>query len=158
LTESSTDRRTEGQLSLTNTMSLRIRFVNKINYEPGLAFGEIVLDDFVENFEASLALWSADRYERQWREGVDRLLSGASRSCLITSVWDTRSEAFGFWWVLYREGDRVAVHNQLLLHEVLGKNFNPDDPYESIPDRVSVSADGEQISEWFLAFDEIQPI
>lgn len=39
-------------------MSLRIRFINKTDYEPGLARGEITLNDFVEEFESSLALWT----------------------------------------------------------------------------------------------------
>ena len=138
------------------TMSLRIRFIKKVDYEPALALGEITLDDFVETFEAPLTFWSADRYESQWREGVDRLLKGALRSCLITSMLGSGSEPFGVWWKLYREGDYVVVQNQLLLAEVLGGDFDPDEPYRFIRDRQSCSADdGAPISEWVIGFDTI---
>jgi hypothetical protein len=116
-------------------MSLRIRVIKKTDYEPALALGEITLDDFVETFETLLTFWGADRYEYQWREGLDRLLKGAAKSCLITSMLDSKYENFGVWWKLYREGDQVVVQNQLLLSDVLGRHFDPDDPYQSIPDR-----------------------
>jgi hypothetical protein len=138
-------------------MSLRIRFISKTDYEPTLALGEIALDDFVETFEIPLAFWSVDRYENQWREGIDRLLNGAVKSCLITSMLDSRSEVFGVWWTLYREGNHVVVHNGLLLSDVHGKNFNPDEPYEAIPDRRSFSDDGTPVSEWFVDFHKIRP-
>lgn len=136
-------------------MSLKIRFTNKMDYEPDLALGEITLDDFVETFETPLTFWKADRYERQWREGIDRLLKGALRSCLITSMLDPRSEVFGVWWKLYREGDHVVVQNQLLLTEVLGGDLDPDEPYRSIPERLPFNAEGALVSEWLLEFSEI---
>lgn len=140
-------------------MSLTIRFINKTDYEPSLALGEITLNDFVENFETSLTFWGADRYEKQWRQGIDRLLEGASKSCLITSMLDPQCEHFGVWWKLYREGEQVVVQNQLLLADVLGRTFAPDEPYQFIPDRQSFSADGDApVSEWVVAFDTIGPL
>jgi len=136
-------------------MSLTIRFVNKTEYEPDVALGEIALDDFVERFEAFLGFWDAARYESQWRRGIDRLLDGAPKSCLITSMSEPGYEHFGTWWVLYRDGQRVVVQNQLLLLDVIGSDFDPNEPYASIRDRVSLSADGEPISEWSLNFDDI---
>jgi hypothetical protein len=136
-------------------MSLRIRFTNRTDYEPDLALGEITLDDFVETFETSLTFWSADRYERQWQDGIDRLLKGALRSCLITSMLDSRSEVFGVWWKLYREGDHIVVQNQLLPAEVFGGDFDPDEPYRSIPARLPPNAEGAPVSEWFLEFSKI---
>jgi hypothetical protein len=137
-------------------MALKIHFINKLDYEPALALGEIKLDDFVETFETPLTFWSATRYEKQWREGIDRFLKGAPKSCLITSMLDPKSEAFGVWWILYRDGRNVAVQNHLLLSSILGRNFSPDDPYRSIPDRLTSSDDGERVSEWFLEFDSLR--
>jgi hypothetical protein len=137
-------------------MSLRIHFVKKkTDYEPDVALGEIVLDDFVERFETPLTFWDADRYESQWRQGIDRLLAGAQKSCLITSMLEPKYEHFGTWWVLYRDGQRVVVQNQLLLLDVIGSDFDPDQPYAFIRDRISLSADGEPISEWLLNFNDI---
>lgn len=136
-------------------MSLRIRFTNKTDYGPAIAFGEITLNDFAETFETPLTFWSAERYERQWREGVERLRLGLSRSCLITSLIEPGPELFGMWWKLYHEGDQILVQNQMLLASEFG-NFNPDNPYASIPEHVSVNADGEPVSEWVVRFDAIK--
>ena len=136
-------------------MSLTIHFINKTNYGADVAVGEVALDDFVERFEASLIFWDTDRYESQWRQGIDRLLDGAPKSCLITSILEPKYEHFRTWWVLYRDGQQVLVQNQLLLLDVFGSGFDPDQPYASIRDRVSLSAEGERISEWSINFDDI---
>jgi len=136
-------------------MSLTIHFINKTNYGADVAVGEVALDDFVERFEASLIFWDTDRYESQWRQGIDRLLDGAPKSCLITSILEPKYEHFGTWWVLYRDGQQVLVQNQLLLLDVFGSGFDPDQPYASIRDRVSLCAEGERISEWSINFDDI---
>ena len=136
-------------------MSLTIHFINKTNYGADVALGEVALDDFVERFEASLIFWDTDRYESQWRQGIDRLLDGAPKSCLITSILEPKYEHFGTWWVLYRDGQQVLVQNQLLLLDVFGSGFDPDQPYASIRDRVSLCAEGERISEWSINFDDI---
>jgi hypothetical protein len=139
-------------------MSLRIRFTNKTDYEPVLALGEITLNEFIETFETDLTFWGAERYESQWREGIDRLLQGVSRSCLITSLVDSSYQVFGQWWKLYRDGEQVVVQNQLLLSSCFGKDFNPNDPYSSISDRQSLNSEGEQISEWFVDFAKIKSL
>jgi hypothetical protein len=136
-------------------MSLTIHFVNKTDYEPDVALGEIALDDFVERFEAPRTFWDTDRYESQWRQGIAQLLDGASKSCLITSILEPGYEHFGTWWVFYRDGPRVLVQNHLLLLNVIASDFDPDQPYASIRDRISLSADGEPISGWYLNFDDI---
>lgn len=139
-------------------MALTIRFIKKTDYEPALALGEIALDDLVESFETWLTFWDTDQYENQWREGIHRLLEGAPRSCLITSISDPNCEWFGVWWKLYREGEYVVVQNQLLLSKVPGCNFNSKNPYEFIPDRSSFSEDGVPVSEWRIKFNDIRPL
>ncbi len=136
-------------------MPLKIRFTNKTCYEPGLARGQIVLDQFIEDFESSLALWSAERYEQQWEEGIDRLRRGASKSCLITSLWAVgpACEVWGVWWVLYNRGDHAVVRNRLLLSAVIGAKFDQDYPYGAVPEHRSFSPGGEAISEWVVGLD-----
>ncbi|MGB6904684.1 MAG: hypothetical protein WBD98_17770, partial [Acidobacteriaceae bacterium] len=68
-------------------MSILIRFLHDARDEPDMAIGQITLGAFVEEFEMVLSVWSRERYERQWREGIQRLLDGKSKSCLITSFW-----------------------------------------------------------------------
>jgi hypothetical protein len=137
-------------------VSLNIEFIGE--YEPGVGHGLISVNDFVEDFESDLTFWTAYRYEAQWREGIDRLLRGESRSCLITSIWGRPAEGpFGVWWTLYRQGHLVVVRNQLLFSSVFPE-FNPEEPYGSIPERTLVNEEGNEISEWSLEVNSISPL
>jgi CdiI N-terminal domain len=80
--------------------------------------------------------WKVPDYEQQWAQGMQRLLNGASKSCLITSLTEPTADAdcaFGCWWKLYRNSDKVLVQQQLLLEDFLGKEFDVSGPYRSIP-------------------------
>jgi CdiI N-terminal domain len=142
-------------------MSISIRFltgVQKADDEHDFAIGQITLGSFVEEFESILTVWSPERYEQQWREGIQTLLNGAAKSCLITSLW-LDSNGYGFsWWPLYRIADQVVAQNALIWDpEMFDRNFDPNEPYRFIPEHRSVSADGQQISEWWVPLNEIIP-
>src|SRR5579862_862278 len=133
-------------------MSIAIRFltgIQKEKDEPDFAVGQITLGSFVEEFESILSVWDLERYEQQWQEGIQRLLRGASRSCLMTSLWgDLNGHGFA-WWPLYRVGNEVVVQNALIWDpEMIDRDFDPKDPYRFIPEHRSLSEDGQQISEW----------
>lgn len=142
-------------------MAISIRFltgVQKEKDEPDLAIGQITLGTFVEEFDSILSVWDLERYERQWTEGIQRLLDDGSKSCLITSLWGD-SNGYGFnWWPLYRVGDQVVAQNALIWDpaiQLLYSNFDPNDPYRFIPEHRSVTEEGQQISEWYVSFNEI---
>jgi hypothetical protein len=132
-------------------MSIAIRFLQPVQSETGLAVGEIVLGDFVERFESPLAFWGIPQYERQWSDGLTRLAAGASRSCLITQMYDPRTANFIVWWPMYRDGGRIVVQNQVLFMDALAELFDPSDPYRFISNRVSRTEEGESVSEWIVA-------
>jgi hypothetical protein len=143
-------------------MSILIRFLHEVHDDPDvpdLAIGQIALGAFVEEFEMILSTWSRARYEQQWSEGIQRLINGESKSCLITSFWSEGAAFGGEWWKMYRVANEVVIQNQLIRPE-FGQDFNnfdPDNPYPSIPDRRSVNEDGQQVSEWFVPFNQITP-
>jgi hypothetical protein len=144
-------------------MSISIRFltgVQKEENEPDFAIGQITLGTFVEEFESILTVWSLERYQQQWQEGIQRILNGATRSCLIASLWGD-SNGYGFnWWPLYRTGNQVVAQNGLVWDpemQFLYRNFDPNDPYRFIQGHRSVNEDGQQISEWCVPFEEIIP-
>jgi len=110
--------------------------------------GRTTLGDYQEEFVASLGNWSRADYQRQWIEAARRLLGGTDRTGFFTS-------AFQFWWVMWREGDAVYVHEQLLVGDTLG-SFDPADPYHQIAERETVSDDGTEISEWRLEIADIE--
>ena len=126
-----------------------------------MALGRITLGDFVEDFEMDLMFWNRERYERQWRDGVQRILSGALKSCLVTSIWNEQNLFGGDWWKLYRIEDQVVIQNQLIRPDIFDQNFenfDPDSPYPSIQERSSISEDGQKISEWSVPFNQITPL
>lgn len=145
-------------------MSILIRYLHELSEEPGepdLALGEITLGSFIEQFEMNLSTWSVERYQRQWYEGIQKILDGASKSCLMTSFWREDDAFGGEWWPMYRVQDYVIVQDQFIRPDIFSQkfdNFDPDDPYPSIPDRESVNEDGQKISEWSVPFNQIAPL
>lgn len=142
-------------------MSIRIQFLHKVPDEDSVALGRITLGEFVEEFEMILSFWNRERYEKQWRDGLQKILEGALRSCFITSVWNENGVFGCEWWRMYRIGEQVAIQNQLIRPHIFNQsfeNFNPDNPYPSIQDHHSFDEDGQQISEWLVRFDQIQPL
>ncbi len=143
-------------------MSIVIRFLHEVHDEPeiALALGQIALGDFVEEFQMNLSVWSRKRYEQQWSEGIQRLINGESKSCLITSFWSEGATFGGEWWTMYRLKDQVAIMNQLIRPDIFDQefdNFDPDNPYLSIPQWRSANEDGQEVSKWFVPFNKITP-
>ena len=129
-------------------MPISIRFLTTTDIDLDQAVGELTIDGFTESFDVPLHYWSRDDYERQWNEGLKRIDSGASRSCLITSMSDPAHANFIVWWIIYREGRQLFLQNQLLFLERLVGEFDESNPYQFIQDRVTTDPDGGRISEW----------
>ena len=137
-----------------------------IDFAPGAAeemiFGErarygfVKLDTYEERFVAPLVYWTVAAYRRQWREGIRRCLDGQARSCLITSMRDPQTANFIQWWPLYRVVDDVYLQNQILLLDQIHGAFVPSEPYAHVPERRTVNADGERISEWHIRVEDLQ--
>jgi hypothetical protein len=112
--------------------------------------GRTTLGDCSEDFLAPLGPWRRSDYERQWIEAARRLLSPAARAGFFTV-------AFQFWWVLWREGEVVVAHEELLLPDRLaGLTDWQTAPYQLIGERRAISKDGEPISEWRVSVADIE--
>lgn len=130
--------------------------------EPGHRYGRVHLGDHVETFLAPLSYWAEVDYCRQWHTALRRLRDGASSTCLVTSMTDPKESTFVSWWALYRNGDSIVCQEQI--HFLTDTPpFDPDDPYRSVPPRVSMSDVGTPISEWsveaasiFAAIDDMR--
>jgi hypothetical protein len=113
-------------------------------------WGRTQLGVCVEDFLAPLGSWQRADYERHWIEAARRLLGPAARAAFFTA-------AFRFWWVMWREGDEILVHEELLLPERLEALTNwQATPYQLIRDRQTTSDDGTPVSEWRLAISDIE--
>jgi len=111
--------------------------------------GRTMLGEYQEEFLAPLGYWSRVDYQRQWVEAARRLLAGAERTGFFTS-------AFQFWWIMWREGAAVYVHEQAMVEDSLIAPFDPADPYHQIGERYTVSEDGAEVSEWRLSVADIE--
>ncbi len=124
---------------------------------PGLAVGRITVGtDFSEKFEADLSYWDRSRYEEDWRTNVRRLVEGAERAVLLTSITAPTTANFFFWWPLYRVGEAVHVQNQLLFLDELTAPFDPARSWDFVADRETVNEDGLRISEWQCSLSDLR--
>jgi len=57
---------------------------------------------------------------------------------------------------MWREGEMVYAHEQLLVEDTLITPFDPADPYRQIADRYTGSEDGNEVSEWRLTIADIE--
>jgi hypothetical protein len=114
-----------------------------------------MLGDFEEHFFSSMEYWREPDYERQWMEGLERILTGATRSCLITSIGHPEASTGLWWWILYRSGNRIHVQNAMCFFAQLREAFDPSNPYAAVPSRTVVTEDGDPISEWIITIGEV---
>ena len=134
------------------------RKIKKIKQIPYVV-GEIRIDDFVETFDMPIDWWSIEDYEYQWRQGLERL-KNHTQSCLVARINNPQKGAFVDWWLLYKEGNKVFVRNELLFRElydsVVGQNqFAVDTCYDFIrPKKSKFLEDGAEISEWVVEWSE----
>jgi CdiI N-terminal domain len=122
--------------------------------------GEIIIGDFQETFLISLEYWGIEDYKRQWAEGLDRIKIH-EQSCLVSSVQDPTKAPWLNWWVLYKEGAKIFIQNQLFVNELykvtIGKSaFTPETCYKYISPRITHTDEGEEISEWSISLPHEQ--
>lgn len=132
---------------------------SRIGYDPETeAVGKVLFGDFEEHFTAWLGFWKQENYEGQWSEGLARVLAGLP-SCLITNINRpdcAREEYIMRAWLLYPVGELAVVHEKLFFADQLEADFCATQPYEHVPDRKSLSDDGEEISEWRIELAAIR--
>jgi len=120
----------------------------------GGLYGRLQLGDDSEQFLASVELWHAADYERQWVEALLRICSSHDVSALITSIRDPRASSGVAWWPLYRFGNRIYVQNAMTFFKHMDAPFDFADPYRSVPPRITQNEEGELISEWVISLDD----
>lgn len=118
--------------------------------------GVLTIGDFNEKFQASLCYWDRTKYLSQWKEALQRLLSGESCTALVTTMYDPDSANFIFWWVMYLIGNKVHVQNHVLFLDELQRPFDEARLYSFIPEHNAQTEDGTPISEWLVEISEIE--
>jgi hypothetical protein len=112
--------------------------------------GRTTLCAYTEEFVAPLGRWGRPDYERQWVEAANRLLGPAARAGFFTT-------AFQFWWVMWREGEAIFLHEEFLTPDRLTRVSDyRAAPYHLIEDRRTHNDEGTRISEWQLTVADIR--
>ena len=121
--------------------------------------GEIQIGDFKETFEMPLGYWTMQDYEKQWKQGIERI-KNHDKSCLITELQDPTKDPWANTWVLYKDGHTVHIQNNLLMGKRFSKllkkePYTIETCYNFIIPRETKSDDGMQISEWDINLEDI---
>lgn len=130
--------------------------INTIKLKKNNSIGEIRIDDFCETFEMPMLYWRSGDYEKQWTEALRRLIEGENTSSLVTSILDPTYSNFIFWWPLYRFGEQVKIHNQILFFNKLDGPFEIKNLYRHIPPYLNKTEDGEEVSEWVTSVSALE--
>ncbi|OOF01017.1 hypothetical protein BZG79_15505 [Salinivibrio sp. MA427] len=129
----------------------------KFEYEgEWVASGSLKVGSLTEDFHASLSYWDREKYLSQWKEALNRLLRGESRSAIVTTMYDPQTANFILWWVMYLIGGNVYVQNHVLFLDELTRPFDEQNLYSFIPDREEYTEEGELISEWVIKITDIK--
>ena len=116
-------------------------------------WGRVTIGDHVEEFLASLFLWTREQYERHWRDAAARLVNGEERTAFFTN-------AFQFWWAMWQNEGDIRVYEELLVVDRLNGLGESWDislvPYHLLRDYRRTTDEGEAISEWRLRIDDIE--
>ncbi|XYH97992.1 hypothetical protein ACMHYB_61345 [Sorangium sp. So ce1128] len=115
---------------------------------PGCQLGEICISSFREKFVSDVTFWPRFKYEQQWIAAAMRIMTG-DRVAMITSLNEPSLSNFVRWWALYRDGNSIAIQQQLCFLEELREPFDPEVVDKFVEPRRTISEDGQSISEWY---------
>jgi hypothetical protein len=122
-------------------------------------WGQITIGDFVEKFIMSLDEWSVDDYNKQWKEGLERIKTHDA-SCLIADITTLKTNPRVNIWILYKSDKSIFFQNHMLGGEIMKDLSSNLPPYSAktcylyIPPREIFSQEGHSISEWEMSVDD----
>lgn len=146
-------------------MTFSIRFEGLIeikneDFSETCLSGVICLGEFQEKFASSLSYWKRDDYEAQWKEGVERILSGdfISSAIVVDIMSPEREDSILTWWPMYLDGDCVCFHEQFLILNKLPQGFQRKNLYSYIQPRHIPVLDPSELpsSEWIVETRELR--
>ncbi len=149
---------------MATACAFKIKLLNKkAKKSEGICYrtGTIKMNDYYERFAMAIADWKLKDYEAQWCEGLNRI-KHYDTSCLVYSVYSIQEGGSVYVWALYRLGNEVIIHDQLLIDQILEacsidkkiKDFTKSNCYDYLPPLERVSDYGQPISEWIVSIDD----
>ncbi len=105
--------------------------------------GEIDINNEIEKIVIPLEWWSIQDYERQWKEGLERLKTN-NESCIITSIQNLYYNPLIDWYLFYKENNKIYIINTLIKDYEFRKlasklpEFNIETCYNYIPKKNTI--------------------
>jgi hypothetical protein len=118
------------------------------------AGAELLLGEARLIFLAELSHWNMRQYQNQWREGISRLLQGATSTALMGS-YSGPSGAAQQMWAMWRLDEHVYVQEHVVLGAELDAPFDPTDAYPHVGARVPTTENALPIPEWRIEFEDL---
>ena len=136
----------------------RIRFftpsvVNEEGWQH--AGGELVVGDGRLCFLVDLTFWGIADYQRQWHDGISRLLQGAPSTALMSAYRGPGISAHTMW-ALWRDDGHVYVQEHAVLPAELDVPFDPSNPYAHVGERIPATENALPIPEWRVPVEHVQ--
>jgi hypothetical protein len=127
--------------------------------EPGetARIGVLRLGSYEERFIAHLNEWHEQDYVEHWRRALARALAGRP-AALVTDMLTPAQSTHLVWWPLWKIGDDLAFHNQLLffeMHDITGSGINVEELFGLVGEHFTNNDDGEPVSEWRVPVAEV---
>jgi hypothetical protein len=101
-----------------------------------------------------LRYWRIADYQRQWREGIARLVNGAHSSALMSS-FSGAGDAPHLMWALWRQGAHIYIQSHCVLPAHLAAPFDPRAPYEHVGARIPITENHLPMDEWRVEFGQL---
>ena len=108
-----------------------------------------------EWFISPLHMWSVQDYEKHWIEALERMVCGQDQSALIVSLGTLMPDDYIGWWPMWRFGETVKFHEQMLFSSQLSEPFDIADSYVHVSEYHEVNEDGHRLSEWEVSVSDI---
>ena len=110
-----------------------------------------------EWFISPLRLWSVQDYEKHWREALERMVHGQDRSALIVSLGSLTPDNYVGGWPMWRFGETVKFHEQMLFLSQLEQPFDLASPYIHVGDYYNEPGEDRPLrfSEWEVSVSDM---
>ncbi len=105
-------------------------------------------------FRIDLRYWRIADYERQWKEGIARLTSGAASSALVSRYSGPRGASHSIW-ALWRIDGQMYVQPQYILQAELASPFDPLAPYAHTGVRIPAVENNLPLPEWQVPMEHV---
>lgn len=108
--------------------------------------GTITIGVFSEPLDIPVHFWKISDYEKHWEKEIQRIKNGATKTALITAIFDDQSHCTETW-PLYKKNDHILIQNRLIFPEEL-KSCDIDNIANHVHKHETTNEDGNKISEW----------